>query len=103
MKSRQIRDFFRLNSELTAFSYYKTSYSRRILYLVKFLVDFNCLLSDISGEFQTVAPNIGSNKGTFKIPLFAVFEISCQIRENSLIWSSLIWSHHCTVITSVME
>ena len=31
----------------------------------------------------------------FEIPLFAIFEILSQIRENSLIWSSLIWSTHC--------
>ena len=37
-----------------------------------------------------------SNKGMFGIPLFAILAILCQIRENSLIWSSLIWSHHCT-------
>ena len=30
-----------------------------------------------------------------EIPLFAIFEISSQIRENALIWSSLIWSIHC--------
>ena len=35
----------------------------------------------------------------FEIPLFAILAISGQIRENSLIWSSLIWSHHCTSIT----
>ena len=28
-----------------------------------------------------------------KIPLFAIL---CQIRENPLIWGSLIWSHHCS-------
>ena len=32
----------------------------------------------------------------FEIPLFAILAILCEIRENSLIWSSLIWSHHCT-------
>ena len=31
-----------------------------------------------------------SNKGMFKIPLFAILLILGQIRENSL-----IWSHHC--------
>ena len=31
----------------------------------------------------------------FEIPLFAIFEILSQIRENFLIWSSLIWSTHC--------
>ena len=40
--------------------------------------------------------NLMSNKGIFKIPLFAILLIWGQIRENSLIWSSLIWSHHCT-------
>ena len=37
----------------------------------------------------------GSNKGMSKIPLFAIFRILGQIREFSLIWSSLIWSHDC--------
>ena len=37
-----------------------------------------------------------SNKGMFKIPLFAILVILGQIRENSLIWSSLIWSTHCS-------
>ena len=39
-----------------------------------------------------------SNEGMFEIPLFAIFAILCQIRENSLIWSSLIWSHHCIAL-----
>ena len=33
----------------------------------------------------------------FKIPLFAILLIFGQIRENSLIRSSLIWSHHCNM------
>ena len=41
--------------------------------------------------------NLRSNKGMSKILLFAILSISCQIRENSLIWSSFIWSHDCIV------
>ena len=41
-----------------------------------------------------------SNKGIFEIPLFAILAILCQIRENSLIWSSLIWSHHCNKLSN---
>ena len=36
--------------------------------------------------------NFESNKGKFQIPLFAIFEILGQIRENSLIWST-----HCII------
>ena len=31
----------------------------------------------------------------FGIPFFAILTIMSQISENSLIRSSLIWSHHC--------
>ena len=44
-----------------------------------------------------------SNKGIIKIPLFAILLILGQIRENSLIWSSLIWSLHCSATSTIIK
>ena len=61
------------------------------------IMGYSGLIYKTNGQFYShFVKSLTPNRGKSKIPLFAILSISCQIRENSLIWSSLIWSHDCT-------
>ena len=90
------KGFLKFQLVQTAVSTIETSSRWQLTNLAKFFVDFDCSFIKIIKGFR----NFWSNKGMFRNPLLAIFEILSQIRENSLIWSSLIRSTNCTCVVS---
>ena len=58
---------------------------------------FDYVYVDYVMIFGHLIKSLRPNKGKSEIPLFAILSVVCQIRETSLIWSSLILSHDCII------
>ena len=60
-------------------------------------MSFESFFHEKAGNFEICIGNFRPDKGMFRIPLFAIFEILSQVREDPIFRNSHTWTTYCMI------